>query len=61
MAVPDIGQGKKFWQGMCKENFEKYNGCPWGRWGTKTEWEDVYWVVNSKSLQTALDKLLKTE
>lgn len=60
-VVQGAGQGEPLWQRMRKENIDKYDGCSWGRWGTKTEWEDAYWMANSKSSQAALDELLQTE
>lgn len=60
-AVEKEGQEKPLWQRMRKENNEKYDGCRWGRWGTKAEWDDARWMATSKSSQAALEELLKTE
>lgn len=52
---------KTRWQKLREENQLKNGGCEWGRWGSKMEWEDAYWMVTSKTSQSSLEKLLKTE
>lgn len=54
-------QEKTLWQKLRDKNQLKYNGCQWGRWGSKIEWDDAYWMVTSKASQSSLEQLLKTE
>lgn len=48
---------KTLWQRMREENIEKYNSCRWGRWGTKTEWDDARWMAKARLSQASLDEL----
>jgi hypothetical protein len=49
------------WKKIHKDNQEQFGGCVWGRWETKEEWEDAYWMATTKVSQSGLQGLLETE
>lgn len=45
------------WSKLREENIKLYGGNPWGRWGTKAEWEDAKWMATTKVSRGSLDTL----
>jgi hypothetical protein len=59
--ILEVGDGKTRRQKWREENQAKHDGNSWGLWGTKTEWDDAYWMATTKASQSSLEELLKTE
>jgi hypothetical protein len=60
-AIVEECQNQSRWHKLRDENLEKYGGCIYGRWQTKEEWDDAYWMATSKVSQAGLQMLLETE
>ena len=60
-AGQSYGKGRTRWEDKREKNATLRGGNKWAMWKDKDEWETVKWMATTKTSQSSLNKLLKTE
>ena len=60
-AGQSYGKGRTRWEDERDKNTVLRKGNRWGMWRDKDEWETAKWMATTKTPQSSLNNLLKTE